>query len=242
MDDGTLTKKEKRALAKEEKQKKREQDQKSSMLKKFLVWGLILIALAFGGYKVWEWINTPTETVDESQLLEVTQSDWIKGNPDASITFIEYGDFQCPACGDTFLLVKRLAEEAGEQVRVIYRHLPLVSIHEHALQAAKAAEAAGKQGKFWEMHDKLFENQDTWSEMGSIDEELNKYAGEIGLDVEQFKSDLESSDVADQVNADIFSANRLRLSSTPTFFLNGEEIRIPTDIDELLKLVLEPQQ
>ena len=157
-DQQQLTKRERRMLAKEDKQKEREKSAKAGKIKKFTAWLLIIAALLFGGYKLVKWINTPQ---DEQAPATVTlgENEWSKGNPQADVILIEYSDFQCPACKTYYPLIRRLSEELGDELRIVYRHLPLVSIHKNAIVAASAAEAAGRQGKFWEMQDKLFDNQ-----------------------------------------------------------------------------------
>lgn len=236
MEEEKLTKREKRALAKEEKKKEQMRRERSGKLSKIVIGLLILAGLGYGGFRFFQWINAPQPEVTQAEI-DVAGDEWIKGNPEASVTLVEYSDFQCPACKNYFPLVKRLSEELPQDLRFVYRQYPLTSIHRNAFASAKASEAAGKQGKFWEMHDLLFENQDSWSTDSNPDDKFEGYAGEIGLDIEQFKTDYDSDEVKDAVNEDITTANRLGFSSTPSFTLNGRRIENPRSYDALKQLI-----
>lgn len=156
----------------------------------------------------------------------------IKGNPDASVTLTEYSDFQCPACGQYYPHLKEIVAVYGDNLRFEYKHFPLITIHKNAVPAAKAAEAAGQQGKFWEMHDKLFENQTAWSNSANPQVYFVQFAEELGLDTALFKKHLGSSIIADTVNQGFEEARALGLSGTPTLFLNGEKMTV-SSFDEL---------
>ncbi|MCB9803032.1 DsbA family protein [Candidatus Nomurabacteria bacterium] len=191
-----------------------------------LFWLISLVVLAL---LAWGMISLATNNQgEETTLFDETQiqaNDHVQGSESAQNILIEYSDFQCPACGAYYPMLKTLSEELADQVKLIYRHFPLESLHPNAKIAALASEAAGQQGKFWEMYDKLFENQTDWSNEQNPIEKFTQYAAEIGLDPEQFKNDLDSEPVKDKVKQDQGFANSLRLNSTPTFFLNGEKIR-----------------
>ncbi len=162
----------------------------------------------------------------------------IKGNPDASVALVEYSDFQCPACGQFYPYIKEIVEEHGERLRFEYKHFPLITIHKNAVPAAIAAEAAGQQGKFFEMHDKLFENQSQWSNSANAQVFFIQYAEELGLDVALFKKHLGSSLIADAVNQGFNEARGLGLSGTPTLFLNGEQMTV-NSFDEFRSQIAE---
>ena len=236
MEEEKLTKRERRMLAKEDKQKEREKSARAGKIKKWIAWFLVVFALIFGGYKLVVWINTPQ---DEQAPATVTlgENEWSKGNPQADVILIEYSDFQCPACKTYYPLIRRLSEELGDELRIVYRHLPLVSIHKNAIAAASAAEAAGRQEKFWEMHDKLFDNQDNWADDSNPDDKFKSYAAELELDLEKFISDYESSEVKNDVNSDLTAANSLRLNSTPSFVLNGRKLQNPRGYDDFKKVL-----
>lgn len=138
---------------------------------------------------------------------------------------VEFSDFQCPACAATQPALEELKQQYGDRFKLVYRHYPLSSIHPNALRAAHASEAAGRQGKFWEYHDILFTRQEEWKDNKNDDNFLS-YAQELGLSVEQFKNDIESEEIRGVVAKDSLDANRLRLSGTPSFFLDGEKVTI----------------
>ncbi len=152
----------------------------------------------------------------------------IKGNPDATVTLTEYADFQCPACKDFSAVVKEVLDTYGDGIRFEFKHFPLITIHQHAVAAGRAAEAAGQQGKFFEMHDKLFENQATWSPTANPQAFFLTYAEEIGLDMDKFRTHIRASELRDRVMAGYNEARDLGLTGTPTFYLNGQPMEIST--------------
>ena len=152
----------------------------------------------------------------------------IKGNSDSSVVLTEYADFQCPACAQFHPIVKAIQEQYGDQLAIEFKHFPLISIHPHALPAAKAAEAAGVQGKFFEMHDMLFENQAAWSKSGTPQVFFNQYAEELGLDVPLFKKHMRASMIEDRIREDLESAIANGFTGTPSFLLNGEVLEFET--------------
>jgi protein-disulfide isomerase len=148
--------------------------------------------------------------------VPVSDSDHAIGPKDAPIELVEYGDFQCQHCGEAFPILELLRENLGRDLRLIYRHFPLSASHLDATNAAHAAEAAGRQGRFWEMHAMLFKNQ------SALDRDsLAGYAAALGLDMEQWAEDMDSEAVADKVTADFQGGIRSGANRTPTFFLNG---------------------
>lgn len=176
-----------------------------------------------------------TFTGDAKQLQA---DDHVRNGRDKKVTLIEYGDFQCPSCGQYYPILKSLEETYKDQVSFVFRHFPLRSIHPNAQAAALAAEAAGKQGKFFEMHDKLFETQNVWGQVATNQQSLFEgYAQELGLNIEQFKNDYKSSDTANRINRDISSGSQFNISGTPTFILNGEKIESPAGLDEFKKVL-----
>lgn len=224
MEDEHLTKKEKRALAKEEKRIEMQKEEQGSKLKKLIVWLLVLGVAFWFGYKAYKFFTTPVPEVAVTPI-EVYESDWVKGDREAKVTLIEYGDFQCPACATYAPIMKKLLDETPNDLRIVYRHFPLLQIHKNALPSSKAAEAAGRQGKFWEMHDKLYETQGDWDDMADPKGKFLEFAKEMGLDEQKFLTDFDSQEVSDKIMADLASGNRLQISSTPTFFLNGKKIQ-----------------
>ena len=173
-----------------------------------------------------------------SLLKNLSSDDWVRGNPDAKVTLVEYSDFQCPACANYYTIVHRLTDEFGDRMKFVYRHFPLREIHAHAQIAAQAAGAAGKQGKFWEMHDQLFEHQKEWAEDRNIEERILGYAAAVSLDIDQFKTDLRSDAVEAKVNTDYSGGSLAGITGTPTFFLNGKRIQNPRNYDEFKTYIL----
>lgn len=158
---------------------------------------------------------------------KVVEGDNIYGKKDSQVVFIEYGDFQCSSCGAFYPTLKEVKEQYKDQVTFVFRHLPLTTAHPHAKAAAAAAQAAAKQGKFWEMHDKLFETQSQWSSAQANNRSsfFEQYAEEIGLDMAAYRKDVASSDITDRVNRDVGAAKKAGFPlSTPTIVLNGKLI------------------
>jgi protein-disulfide isomerase len=147
----------------------------------------------------------------------VGKGDHIKGTADATIEIVEYGDFQCPDCGEAYPVVKHMLQVFGKQIRFVFRNLPLTDIHMYALAAAMAAEAAGLQGKYWEMNELIYENQQDLN--GDL---LFELADQLGLDAKKFKHDLQSTALQQKISNDIGSAEKSGVPGTPTFFVNGK--------------------
>ena len=158
--------------------------------------------------------------------------DHIRGLADARVTLVEYGDFECPYSGRAYRIVKDVQERMGEQLRFIFRNFPLTTLHPHAEQAAEAAEAAAAQGRFWEMHDRLFENQ-----RNLLNEDLSSYARALNLDLDAFDKDLAKHVRADRVHEDLMSGVRSGVDGTPTFFINGLRHDDSYDLETLLQSV-----
>jgi protein-disulfide isomerase len=172
-------------------------------------------------------------------------ADRVYGNKEAKVVVVEYGDFQCPGCKAAYPTLKSVKEKYEDQIAFVYRNFPLTNIHPNARAAAAAAEAAGNLGKYWEMHDILFENQDSWgrastNERGDI---FAGYAGQIGLDEAAFKNELDekSAEINKKINFDIALGRKLNVTGTPSLFLNGEKIPDDnySDQEALDKLILD---
>jgi protein-disulfide isomerase len=150
--------------------------------------------------------------------IPVSTSDHVQGNESASIELVEYGDYQCPYCGMAYPIVKNIQQQLGNKLKFIFRNFPLAKIHPQAVLAATAAEAAALQGKFWEMHDMLFENQKRLNISSII-----SYATELGLDTDQFKNDMNDPSMAEKIDNEFYSGMRSGVNATPSFFINGEK-------------------
>jgi len=206
-------------------------------------WGmsaLVLGGMVFGMVKIAS-RNSPANTKPLSLASAVIESDWVKGNKESKIIITEYSDFQCPACASYYEVVKQIHKDFGDNLAIVYRHFPLRQIHANAQIAALSAEAAGRQGKFWEMHDMIFENQKNWKDEKNAKEIFIGYAEELELNSEQFKKDLDSKEVKEKVEADYQSGVKAGVNHTPTFFVNGEEIQNPGSYEEFKNIINEAE-
>lgn len=165
--------------------------------------------------------------------LPVNKRDHIRGTLEAPVTLVEYGDYECPHCGATHQIVNELQTQVGDKMSFVFRNFPLTMIHPHALQAAEAAEAAGAQGKFWEMHDILFERQQNLDET-----DLLAYAEALGLDMDRFEQDLIEHVYVPLIQEDFRSGVRSGVNGTPSFFINGVRHNGGYDLRSLMKVVL----
>lgn len=166
----------------------------------------------------------------DSEIVTAETSNNFYGQEEGVITLTEYADFQCPACGGFFPIISQVKEQFKDQIRFEFKHFPLVQIHPNATAAHRAAQAASNQGKFWEMHDRLFEQQQSWSQSNNPATVFQEYAQDLGLDMEQYNAEVGSSETLAVINADIALARDNDVSSTPTFFLDGEKIEDLTPI------------
>ena len=185
--------------------------------------------LLFGVYKL---INQPVVT-DFPQTKELKSTDHIKWSSEKKNILVEYSDFQCPSCKGAHDFLKTIEASGSadfditKKVTFVYRHFPLYQIHNKANVASYAAEAAGIQGKFWEMTNLLFENQQTWKESNNPQkEDFVNYAKELKLDIAKFKKDSDSTEVKNRVTKDLREAEQMGVNSTPTFFLNGKKVDV----------------
>jgi len=164
--------------------------------------------------------------------LPVSDRDHVQGPSTAPVTLVEYGYYECPYCGAAYSIVKRLQERLADRLRFVFRNFPLTTVHPHAEHAAESAEAAGAQGKFWEMHDYLYQHQRALK-----DGDLNEYAAALGLDVEQFDREMTEQVHTDRVRADFMSGVRSGVNGTPTFYINGFHHNGAYDFDSLLAAI-----
>ncbi|MDX1536020.1 MAG: thioredoxin domain-containing protein [Candidatus Spechtbacterales bacterium] len=219
------TKKEKYEMKKKEKMEAKEKKLKTEKIKRIGMWiGLTVVIIGSLIVMVNLASNEP-EGGGNATPQQVNAEDWTKGGEQASVEILEYADFQCPACADAKPALERLSEDFGDDLKIALRHFPLEAIHPNAQLASQAAEAAGLQGKFWEMHDMLFENQRDWSRERNPEDKFISYAEFLELDIEKFEADLKSDAVKDAVDSDQNAGFKAGVNSTPTFYLNGERIQ-----------------
>lgn len=208
------------------------------MSNRFFAVILIIIAIIGGVIFVSKSGNNEAPSIGDTEPTNITYGEGTTG-----VTLIEYGDFQCPVCASYQPIVQQIKDKYGDQITVQFRHFPLAEIHQNAVVASRAAQAAHMQGQFWEFHDLLFENQSTWAQSSNATAFFETYAQQLGLDIDKFKTDMASSEVNNLVQADRGEAQRLGFTGTPTFVLDGQKLdpsptsfeAFSTKIDEAIK-------
>lgn len=177
----------------------------------------------------------PAQVYQETTTTET--DDHIKWSYAKKVLLVEYADFQCPGCKSFHSILTQFENdpEIKKNVTFVFRHFPL-TIHKNAILAARAAEAAGEQGKFWEMADLLYQGQESWGGLGNPTDHFTKLAQQLKLDTEKFQNDMASKEIQKRIDADIASGYRVQVNSTPTFFLQGKKLEVNT-FDEFKKLL-----
>jgi protein-disulfide isomerase len=192
----------------------------------FVIVGIVAIATLGSGAMLYHSKRQSLAAIPATQPLAVTagaESPHIRGNPDAQVTLEEFGDFQCPPCGQFAGFAEELLKEYDSRLRIVFRNFPLPG-HEHAREAAIAAEAAGIQGKFWEMHDTLYREQADWSKAPNTRELFESYAGTIGLNVDQFRKDMDGEKAKERVDLDKARGDSLGITLTPSLYINNQPV------------------
>lgn len=231
-----LTKKERKELRREERVKEEKSHQNLNMVKKWKKRLAIILVIA-GSVGGLFWYEATQPIVPISEPLTVVSDDWVKGNKEEVVTLVEYLDFECEACGAYYPVVKRLSLEYKDRVKFVTRYFPLPG-HKNSMTSASAVEAAGKQGKYWEMYDIVFENQKDWGENQSATPEIfERYAKKLGLDLVKFQQDVASQEVKNRIERDKNTGTKLGIQGTPTFFLNGKKIENPRGYEEFKKIL-----
>lgn len=212
-------------------------ESRNNVAKKIAIWvgAVAIITASIGGLIAL--VNSPASTSNIANLPPVSKEDITSGPKDAKVTLIEYADFQCPACATYHPLVKQLLSEFPKDIYFVYRFFPLTNIHQNALLSSQAAFASGLQGKFWQMHDMIYENQKSWANENNALDIFVNYAAKINLNVNKFKKDVNSNESKKFVNDELNQAIGIGINSTPTFFINGRKIQNPRSYDEFKKLV-----
>lgn len=233
------TKQERRELRQQEKAKEERQRKLKRLYRHIALWLLVVLGVGGGIFGMVKLASRPpSETGPVVAVDSVNIDDWIKGNRDAKVVLIEYSDFQCPACAFYYPLLKKFSEEFGDKIAIVYRHFPLPN-HQNAKPAAYAAEAAGKQGKFWEMHDIIFDSQKDWKDRRNADEIFINYAQTLNLNIDQFKTDFASKEIRKKVEGAYQNGIGLGLNSTPTFFLNGKKLANPRNYEDFRNIIIQ---
>jgi protein-disulfide isomerase len=194
----------------------------------------VIVVLVLGGLVAWTRIANPPidlSGVDNNSIVAASEqngniADHVTGSDAKKVLFVEYGDYQCPSCGGAYPHLNTILEEYGKDITFVFRNFPLTSMHPNARAAAAVAEAAGLQGKYWEMHDMLYEKQNDWSSLDASQRTsvFNGYASSLGLDMAKFETDLASKNVNQKISFDLALGKSVDTSATPTFFLNGEKL------------------
>lgn len=199
----------------------------------WIIFSAVVVVL-LGGLVVWARLSNPPidlSGVENNSIIKALPqngdiADHVTGNTSGKVTFIEYGDFQCPSCEGAYPNVKTLISTYGDKVTFIFRNFPLTTIHPNARAAAAVAEAAGLQGKYWEMHDALYDNQNDWSSLDAT-KRTTVFAGfaqQLGLDMNRYNADLTGKAVDQKISFDQALGKKLGIHATPTFFINGTQL------------------
>src|ERR1043165_4049321 len=223
-------------------------------MKRILPFALIALALCVSLLLAWYFKNNTGSTARKSapdpSPAAKTQTGPAKlgadpphalGSMDAPVMIEEFGDFECPPCGQLHPILKTMKAEFGPRLVIVFREFPMASLHPHAVEAARAAEAAGLQGKFWEMHDLLYETQQAWHEASDAQAIFEEYAARIGLDVEPSKLDAASQSVDQRLRLDRERGSWIGVEGTPTVFLNGREVPFESLTPDKLRELINAQ-
>lgn len=219
------------------KKQRREKPQKKSA---GVLWaGLFTLLIVVAGsiwYITGNKTNDSTGTTGSLTANMEVPGEWGIGNPDAPLRIVEFGDYQCGACAFFHPIVKELLEYYPDEIYFVWHHFPLVNAHQFAVMAASAAEAAGRQGKFWEMHDLIMTNQQAWAR-GMASTAFLSYARQLGLDDEQFLRDVRDEEILERIERQYNLGISLNIRSVPSFFINGEYVQNPPNLNAFRALI-----
>ncbi len=197
----------------------------------WIIFGVLCVALLGGLIVISQRDKIDVSKLDGTKVQAAAAengniADHTYGNMQSKVILIEYGDFQCPGCASAYPIIKQVTEKYKDKIGLIFRNFPLTSIHPNALAAAAAAESASLQGKYWEMHDKLYENQDTWKNLTGQErtDYFKKLATDIGLDTSKWTADLDSEGVQKKIAFNQALGKKAGVTGTPAFYINGESV------------------
>jgi protein-disulfide isomerase len=217
-----MGKREQQQKVKEQKQRAaRQREQTQKLMVKIGLFGVTPILLLFALYTIFSQGRTYSP-------VEIADSDHLRGVATTPVSIVVYADFQCPACATEHQEMTQIWPNLRDKAHLIFRHFPITTSHPHSWTASLYAEAAGKQDRFWEMHDYLFATQSIWSTLPNVEDEFDSYALELNLDVEQLRADVESDEVVLKVRNDQRGGNASGVRSTPAVFVNGRLLARPT--------------
>jgi protein-disulfide isomerase len=218
----------------------------SGQYQKIVIWTVVVVVVLATAVLIVLGITQPepaaiglSSSFVSTTAAAVTSTDHVEGNTSAKVSVIEYGDFQCPACGAYFPITQQIIANYGDKIAFVFRNYPLEQ-HADAQIASQAAEAAGLQGKYWQMHDMLYEDQNTWtnaSPSNAVSQFFDGYASSTGINVAQFDKDINSAQVLAKIQNDLASGNAAAINHTPTFFINLKQIQDPTSYDQFKSVI-----
>jgi protein-disulfide isomerase len=210
----------------------------SKVLKPLIVIVLAVAVAAGAAVYLSRQPDQPTETsAATTTRADIKGGGHLRGPENAQLTLVEFGDYQCPSCGAYHPVVKEILTRYPQQVRLEFHHFPLISIHPNSMMASMAAEAAGEQGHYWEMHDLLFDHQREWSESPNAEPIFIALASRIGLDTNKFMQGLRSPDLQARILADVNRGNDAHVEAVPTFFINGEQVHVKLSIEDFVQVI-----
>jgi protein-disulfide isomerase len=212
----------------------------SGMPKLFKPLIVIVIAVAVAAGAAVYLSRQPDEPANTSAApthVDIKGGGHFRGPANASVTLVEFGDYQCPSCGAYHPLVKEVLNRYPQQVRLEYHHFPLITVHPNTMLASQAVEAAGDQGKFWEMHDAVFEHQNDWAGSPNPEPVFITLATGLGLDINKFMQGLRSPEIQQRILKDVERGQDARVEATPTFFINGEQIHVRLSMEDFVQVI-----
>lgn len=204
---------------------------------------IVVVVLAVVGAAVFSGSAVNNSGFVATTVPPITSADHGTGDATSSVSVIEYGDFECPACGEWEPLVEQLRQQYGDRVAFVFRNFPLYQIHPFAMIGAQAAEAAADQGKYWQMHDLLYKNQSQWTANTTltpadvVSQFFNGYAQSLGLNIAQFDTDINAPTTKARVQRDIDSGNAAQINHTPTFFVNLMQVQNPDGLQQFQQII-----
>lgn len=232
MEDRRYSKKELQALKHLAELEKQTQDRKQNIIKWIAIIAASILFLVFFAAIIFS-----SKQTEEKVVTNVSSGRHTLGNNGAKVSLVEFSDFQCPACKASETYIKQALKEYPGKVKLIYKHFPLATIHKNSFLAAKVSEAASNQGKFWEMHSKLFENQEKWGQSDNSLDFFKTYAKELKIDEKTFLKDIESKEVEAKVTKDQDEGTKNGINSTPTFFVNNKRVDYKGNYESLKQAI-----
>lgn len=203
--------------------------------KAWIIFSVVVVAVLGGLVYLSQSSKIDVSKIDATNIQSATDqngqiADHVFGKKDSKVVLIEYGDFQCPGCGAAHPNIKAVTEKYEDKIAFVFRNFPLTTIHPNARAAAAAVEAAGLEGKYWQMHDAMFQNQDSWKDLTGTQrtDTFLQYAKTLGVNEQKFTANLEKPSINKKISFDQALGKKVNVSSTPTFFLNGEQL--PEDV------------